>query len=132
MTYELGDDEVAFIISPTSKTSLEGWDGTVSTGIAVGDNFRHSEDVLHDLVYVATLCSAFLDLMEEDEDIMERITNHRRFLLMQEINKKAEEDKPLQKSNGKVINFNEYTKTKGNAWPSLIQWNVLPTITWVD
>jgi|TARA_B110000967_G_C18585711_1_gene411916 hypothetical protein len=115
MTYELGDDEVAFIISPTSKTSLEGWDGTVSTGIAVGDNFRHSEDVLHDLVYVATLCSAFLDLMEEDESIMDRVTNHRRFLLMQEINKRAEEDKPLQKSNGKVINFNEYTKTKGNA-----------------
>ena len=82
MTYELGDDEVAFIISPTSKTSLEEWDGTVSTGIAVGDNFRHSD---------------------------------RRFLLMQEINKRAEEDKPLQKSNGKVINFNEYTKTKGNA-----------------
>tara|TARA_B110000977_G_scaffold190587_1_gene261567 strand:- start:493 stop:654 length:162 start_codon:yes stop_codon:yes gene_type:complete len=53
--------------------------------------------------------------MEEDESIMDRVTNHRRFLLMQEINKRAEEDKPLQKSNGKVINFNEYTKTKGNA-----------------
>jgi len=115
MTYELGDDEVAFIISPTSKTSLEGWDGTVSTGIAVGDNFRHSEDVLHDLVYVATLCSAFLDLMEIDEEVMEMVVDHRRNLMLQEIDRRQEEDKPLQELKGEVISFNAYTKTKGNA-----------------
>ena len=115
MTYELGDDEVAFIISPTSKTSLEEWDGTVSTGIAVGDNFRHSEDVLHDLVYVATLCSAFLDLMESDEEVMEMVVDHRRNLMMEELSRRQEEDKPLQELKGEVISFNAYTKTKGNA-----------------
>jgi hypothetical protein len=111
MTYELGDDEVAFIIRPTSKGSLEGWDGTVTTGIAVGSNFCYSDDVLHDLVYIATLCSAFLDLMESDEEVMD----HRRNLMMEELSRRQEEDKPLQELKGEVINFNAYTKTKGNA-----------------
>tara|TARA_R110000796_G_scaffold12993_3_gene42554 strand:- start:1074 stop:1421 length:348 start_codon:yes stop_codon:yes gene_type:complete len=115
MTYELGDDEVAFIIRPTSKGSLEGWDGTVTTGIAVGSNFCYSDDVLHDLVYIATLCSAFLDLMESDEEVMEMVAEHRRKLMMEELSRRQEEDKPLQELKGEVINFNAYTKTKGNA-----------------
>jgi|TARA_R110000803_G_scaffold201012_1_gene265658 hypothetical protein len=115
MTYELGDDEVAFIIRPTSKGSLEGWDGTVTTGIAVGSNFCYSDDVLHDLVYIATLCSAFLDLMESDEEVMEMVVDHRRNLMMEELSRRQEEDKPLQELKGEVINFNAYTKTKGNA-----------------
>ena len=115
MTYELGDDEVAFIIRPTSKGSLEGWDGTVTTGIAVGSNFFYSDAVLHDLVYIATLCSAFLDLMESDEEVMEMVVDHRRNLMMEELSRRQEEDKPLQELKGEVINFNAYTKTKGNA-----------------
>ena len=115
MTYELGDDEVAFIIRPTSKGSLEGWDGTVTTGIAVGSNFCYSDDVLHDLVYIATLCSAFLDLMEKDGDLMDRVADHRQQMLVQELKKYAKDSKPLQGSTGEIINFNAYTKTKGNA-----------------
>jgi len=115
MTYELADDEVAFIISPSSKGSLEGWDGTVTTGIAVGKNFCYPDAVLHDLVYIATLCSAFLDLMEIDEEVMEMVVEHRNNLMLQEIDRIQEEDKPLQEEKGEVINFNSYTKTKGNA-----------------
>lgn len=115
MPYELADDEVAFIIRPTSRTSIEGWDGTVATGVAVGDNFCYSDGVLHDLVYIATLCSTFLDLMEADEEVMEMVVEHRRTLLMEELSRRQEEDNPLQELKGQVINFNAYTKTKGNA-----------------
>tara|TARA_R100001377_G_scaffold82817_1_gene63586 strand:+ start:782 stop:1129 length:348 start_codon:yes stop_codon:yes gene_type:complete len=115
MPYELEDDEVAFIIKPTSIDNLEDWDGTVSTGIAVGDNFCYSEDVLQDLVYVATLCSAFLDLMEKDDELMDRVAEHRHKILMEEISRRSKRDKALQGGGGEVINFNAYTKTKGNA-----------------
>ena len=106
MPYELADDEVAFIIKPINNENMDEWDGSVGTGIAVGDNFRYTNEVLQDLVYVATLCSAFLDLMEQDDEIFDRVSDHRYEIMIKQINKH---------SKGKVINFNEYTKTKGNA-----------------
>tara|TARA_R110000737_G_scaffold310763_1_gene319528 strand:- start:42 stop:389 length:348 start_codon:yes stop_codon:yes gene_type:complete len=115
MPYELADDEVAFIIRPINTDDMDDWDGSVGTGIAVGDNFCYSDDVLQDLVYVATLCSAFLDLIEKDDEIFDRVSDHRYEIMMKQINKHSKGDKPLQDSKGKVINFNEYTKTKGNA-----------------
>ena len=115
MPYELADDEVAFIIRPINIDDMDDWDGSVGTGIAVGDNFCYSDDVLQDLVYVATLCSAFLDLIEKDDEIFDRVSDHRYEIMMKQINKHSKGDKPLQDSKGKVINFNEYTKTKGNA-----------------
>ena len=115
MPYELADDEVAFIIRPIDNDDMDDWDGSVGTGIAVSDNFCYSDDVLSDLVYVATLCSAFLDLIEEDDEIFDRVSDHRYKIMMRQINKRSKGDKPLQNSKGEVINFNEYTKTKGNA-----------------
>ena len=115
MPYELAEDEVAFIIKPTSEGTLEDWDGSVATAVAVGSNFCYSDDVLQDLVYVATLCSAFLDLMEKDGDLMDRVADHRQQMLVQELKKYAKDSKPLQGSTGEIINFNAYTKTKGNA-----------------
>ena len=115
MPYELAEDEVAFIIKPTSSGGLEDWDGSVATAVAVGDNFCYDSDVLQDLVYVATLCSAFLDLMEKDGDLMDRVSDHRHEMLLKEIKKHAKNSKSLQGSTGEIINFNAYTKTKGNA-----------------
>tara|TARA_R110002020_G_scaffold41818_1_gene122934 strand:- start:2871 stop:3218 length:348 start_codon:yes stop_codon:yes gene_type:complete len=115
MPYELEEDEVAFIIKPTSNDNLDDWDGSVATGVAVGDNFCYSTDVLQDLIYVATLCSAFLDLMEKDGELMDRVNDHRNQLLLQEANKLINKDKTVQRRNGEIINFNAYTKTKGNA-----------------
>ena len=115
MPYELADDEVAFIIRPINNEDMDDWDGSIGTGIAVGDNFCYSDDVLSDLVYVATLCSAFLDLMEKGEEIFNRVNDHRYEMMMKQINNRNKEDKPLQNTKGEVVNFNEYTKTKGNA-----------------
>jgi len=116
MTYELADDEIAFIIRPTNlSNNISEWDGSIGTGVAVGDNFSHPQEILKDLLYVATLCSAFLDLMEIDEDIFDRVADHRYKLMMVELNKRSKEDSSLQETKGEVINFNAYTKTKGEA-----------------
>ena len=53
--------------------------------------------------------------MESDEEVMEMVVDHRRNLMMEELSRRQEEDKPLQELKGEVINFNAYTKTKGNA-----------------
>jgi|TARA_R110000744_G_scaffold370027_1_gene480495 hypothetical protein len=113
MPYELGDDEVALIIRPTDyKLTESEWLGKIQTGIAVGDNFDLPDDVLSDLVHVATLCTSLLDIMNEDDDLYERVMEHRHNILIEEINKRQE---PLQNKSGEVINFNAFTKTRGNA-----------------
>jgi hypothetical protein len=53
--------------------------------------------------------------MEKDGDLMDRVADHRQQMLVQELKKYAKDSKPLQGSTGEIINFNAYTKTKGNA-----------------
>ena len=53
--------------------------------------------------------------MEIDEDIFDRVADHRYKLMMIELNKRSKEDSSLQETKGEVINFNAYTKTKGEA-----------------
>ena len=50
--------------------------------------------------------------MNEDDDLYERVMEHRHNILIEEINKRQE---PLQNKSGEVINFNAFTKTRGNA-----------------
>jgi len=53
--------------------------------------------------------------MEKDDELMDRVAEHRHKILMEEISRRSKRDKALQGGGGEVINFNAYTKTKGNA-----------------
>ena len=113
MPYELGDDEIALVIRPSDyQLTQEEWLGKIQTGIAVGDNFDLPDDVLSDLIHVATLCTSLLEIMNEDDDLYERVMEHRHNILLEEIEKHEE---PLQSKSGEVIQFNAFTKTRGNA-----------------
>ena len=53
------------------------------------------------------LCTTLLDLMNDDDELYERVMDHRFKLLKEQIAR--------QEETAEVINFNEFTKTKGSA-----------------
>jgi hypothetical protein len=52
-----------------------------------------------------------VDVMNYDDYVYDTVMDHRQNVLMNEIENQQIEDKET----GEVINFNEFTKTKGNA-----------------
>jgi len=119
MPYELGDDEIAFIMKPLSFDADGEWTGRLATGVAVGDNITLSEDTIKDVVALATLISSFLDVVEDDDYIRNKVTEHRDQLLEEHLSNYMSEEEPEpvyetdQGSN--VIRLTRNTKTKGNA-----------------
>jgi hypothetical protein len=106
MSYTLEDDEVAVIIRPSPYTEGD-WHGLVTTGISYDNDSTLPEEVLEDCIHVAMLCTTLLDLMNDDDELYERVMDHRFKLLKEQIAR--------QEETAEVINFNEFTKTKGNA-----------------
>lgn len=111
MPYTLDDDEIAVIIRPASSKDIEEWNGNVTTGIVVGDDFALPQHVLRDLVHVASMFTSAIDVMNYDDYVYDTVMDHRQQVLMNEIENQEIKDE----NTGEVINFNEFTKTKGNA-----------------
>jgi len=111
MPYTLDDDEIAVIIRTASSKDIEDWNGNVTTGIVVGDDFALPQHVLRDLVHVASMFTSAIDVMNYDDYVYDTVMDHRQQVLMNEIENQEIKDE----NTGEVINFNEFTKTKGNA-----------------
>ena len=76
-----------------------------------GDDFVLPQHILRDLIHVASMFTSAVDVMNYDDYVYDTVMDHRQNVLMNEIENQQIEDKET----GEVINFNEFTKTKGNA-----------------
>lgn len=119
MPYELEDDEIAFVLKPMSFDADGEWTGKLATGVAVGDNITLSEDTIKEVIALATLLSSFLDIVEEDDYIRNRVTEHRDQLLEEHLSNYVSDEEPEPvyetEQGSNVIKLTRNTKTKGSA-----------------
>jgi hypothetical protein len=115
MSLELAEDEFAIIIKPLNY-SADGtdWAGDVSTGIGISETSTIPLTVTAHLVDIATLMSAFLDVINDYPDIYE-IVEERRDELLGLLEDEEERQRPAVSKEGNVYTLDIWTKTKGNA-----------------
>lgn len=115
MPMEIGDDEFAIVIKPKNYTG-DGtdWSGDVATGIAISNESTIPVIVAAHLVDIATLMSAFLDVVNDYPDIYEIVAD-RRDELMGFLDEEEERKRPAVSKDGNVYTLDIWTKTKGNA-----------------
>jgi hypothetical protein len=115
MPLEIGDDEFAIVIKPLQYTEDgSDWAGDVSTGIGISNTSTIPPVVAAHLVDIATLMSAFLDVVNEYPDIYEIVAD-RRDELMGFLEDEDERTRPAVSKDGNVYTLDIWTKTKGNA-----------------
>jgi len=115
MPLEIGDDEFAIVIKPLQYTEDgSDWAGDVSTGIGISNTSTIPPIVAAHLVDIATLMSAFLDVVNEYPDIYEIVAD-RRDELMGFLEDEDERTRPTVSKEGNVYTLDVWTKTKGNA-----------------
>lgn len=115
MPMEISDDEFAIVIKPLNFSG-DGtdWSGDVSTGLAMSNESKIPPVVAAHLVDIATLMSAFLDVINDYPDIYEIVAD-RRDELMGFLDDEEERNRPAVSKDGNVYTLDIWTKTKGNA-----------------
>lgn len=115
MPMEIGDNEFAIIIRPLNFTE-DGtdWSGDVATGLAMSSESTIPPSVAAHLVDIATLMSAFLDVVNDYPEIYEIVAD-RRDELMGFLEDEEERKRPTVSKDGNVYTLDIWTKTKGNA-----------------
>lgn len=115
MPIEIGDDEFAIVIKPLNFTEDgNDWGGDVATGIAISAESNIPATVAAHLVDIATLMSAFLDVVNDYPDIYEIVAD-RRDELMGFLEEEEERKRPVVHKEGNIYTLDRWTKTKGNA-----------------
>ena len=115
MPLELADDEFAIVIKPIKYTGDgSDWTGDVSTGIGMSTECTIPAPIAAHLVDIATLMSAFLDVVNEYPNIYEIVAD-RRDELMGFLEDGNEPTSPSVSKDGNVYTLDIWTKTKGNA-----------------
>ena len=115
MPLELADDEFAIVIKPIRYTGDgSDWAGDVSTGIGMSSTSTIPVPIAAHLVDIATLMSAFLDVVGDYPDIYE-IVEERRDALMGFLEEEDERKRPSVSKDGNIYTLDIWTKTKGNA-----------------
>lgn len=115
MPMELADDEFAIVIKPLSYTGDgSDWQGDVSTGLGMSTECTIPPSVAAHLVDIATLMSAFLDVVNDYPDIYEIVAD-RRDELMGFLDDEEERKRPTVSKDGNIYTLDIWTKTKGNA-----------------
>lgn len=115
MPLELADDEFAIVIKPLDYTGDgSDWQGDVSTGLGMSTECTIPPSIAAYLVDIATLMSAFLDVINEYPDIYEIVAD-RRDELMGFLEEEDERKRPSVSKDGNVYTLDIWTKTKGNA-----------------
>ena len=111
MGYEIGDDEIAIVISPIDYDKPDKWRGDSNVSIAISPDHDLPDSVINGIVEIATMMSAFLDLSNEQPYLYALVKEHRDYLIAMD----EEEEKPIVTKEGNVYRLNKWTKTKGNA-----------------
>ena len=110
MTHDIGDDEIAIVIRPRNYN--EKWKGEVDIELVASTESVLPPKVQAQMLNIATMMSAFLDIAAEYPDVYDLVEDHRNYLMNMEL----EEEKPLEVvRDGNVYTLSKWTKTKGNA-----------------
>lgn len=110
MSKEIQDDEIAIVIRPRNYD--ENWKGEVDIELVASENLSMPPKIQAQMLNVATMMSAFLDIAAEYPDVYDLVEEHRNYLMEIEL----EDQKPLEViKDGNVYTLNRWTKTKGNA-----------------
>ena len=114
MGHEIGDDEIAIVISPIDYDNPKKWRGDSNVSIAISPDHDLPDPVVNGIVEIATMMSAFLDLANEEPDLYDMVKEHRDYLIAMDT-AEMEDEKPIVIKKGNVYTLNKWTKTKGNA-----------------
>ena len=114
MGHEIGDDEIAIVISPIDYDNPKKWRGDSNVSIAISPDHDLPDSVVNGIVEIATMMSAFLDLANEEPELYDMVKEHRDYLIAMDA-EEMEDEKPIVIKKGNVYTLNRWTKTKGNA-----------------
>ena len=106
----LEDNDIALVIKPNIKDG--SWAGTVDINILTMPSPDLSQEAADDLLYLVNGLVACFNLMNTDEVFANRVS-----VYMEVMKKKDDQAKSIRPTDasGNVIDFNQWTKTKGNA-----------------
>lgn len=119
MAFELGDGEIAVILRPGDYLEDGSWEGDVHTGIAINQTCEIPEDIISQLVGVATMMATFIEVAADNPILYDAVERQRDMLLSdneyENDPEEGEEEKPKVTKDGNILSLDAWTKTKGNA-----------------
>lgn len=115
--YKVERDTMAFLLTPVKDEKGE-WNGMVNSALALHPDTELKGEVLATLFNLATLISAFIDVVQDDEYVYDTVTARRDEILEENYSDEEDEEEEYEVMEGtenKVIKITKFTKTQGSA-----------------
>jgi len=115
MTYQIKDNEVAFVLKPLEYDEDGNWTGDLSTAIALHPDNTLNKIDLAQMINLVTLLGAFLEVSQYDEYVYDTVEAERNRLIDLDMAEESDIYEEVEGTGGKVVRLTAFTKTQGNA-----------------